>query len=1685
MKKVIKIFALILFILFVFGITTSKALTVNTNTSKEDLVTAIENGEELYLSGNSYSIMRNNPWIFCRQKGASLGGYSSRYHLDTQDGGKVTYPEADKDYGYAIAYILAYGKEAGYNKYDIQCAYWKILTKTPGYNGASTGFTMSTAATKLYNLGVKYQEFKKAEDKLDKPFKVNTNKAETITSGNTLIYGPIEVDYVYVKSGYTGVSFGGFDFSFSGTGVTKTNVQLCTKTASGYTNIDTDNDGKIRKAGYKELYVSIDLNEVKDSKINMNIKYNEINASAVVYKIEGTSDLTGSTIVHCMECNEKMSNAKEITEGNAQQYVADKTIVGIYNEEYWVYSEKTDLGNSTYSSVNGSYYYGKYVFGNNSIKSSVANTLYSYICTYHSPSTIGPSRYTYSYAHDDMINHINQTNLHDPTFIGGNYTKISAFVPARTEYHFKKFSGCSADVEIGGSIVKCGSVYEYNSRSKTQDLIVLSITKYEEKSTQLHLEIPLTTSIEITKEWEDYNNQYNLRPEEIDFNVFRSTDNRNWTKLTKNTDYKVEVQDNEGEEWKILISNLLIADSQGNKYTFKVEEQELNYYAASYNPEGKNPRYDGTNYGKGYLTITNNLKKIDISGYVWLDGQTGIKPAVTHNGVMDNSETRMENIVVYLYYKNPETGRATKIEETKTDANGYYKFENYEIGYYYVKFEYDGINYEDTISVQNGSSKAFETDSERSTFNNKFKTITYEKSNDGTRLNYNYSDRKSTLITTENGRVIKDFQMFANTRQVLYKTDTNNINLGLVKRGMDIALSTDVYDAKVTVNGQTTEYTFNKENESEIVIGGKQTNEEVSYNLNLYASDYNYRIRDYVSNDGFKENDYINKEESTGIKTGDELKVYVTYELNLQNQSTKTTKINEVKYKYDSNYSFIGFTDNSNIDKVQNVENELTITLKNLELTDGTTGKLYLVFEVNNNNGLILGNFSNRAEITSYSTDEGLIDVDSQPGNCSNSNHHEDDCDTAGGLTIKVIENTVRKLTGKVFDNNNNKNVNDVIVQLVELKTVNGKVYEYIWQETVSGSGEGLRLTADGADLEEYTYEIKDGSYEFIGFIPGDYIVRFIYGDGIKYKNVLFGDMDSNGIVNADDAVYLLLNVMFGDRDYPLEQIAKMNADINMDGVLNTNDAVDLLMYILLKGEMTEEEREELEDTFGDLDNYTEGVENLAKLFENTVKYNGQDYKSVSDVNYNKEWYNSSAYAQGASVARDNEARRLETMAYSVEIDAEKGVLLKLLNNVSIDDLNETEKEIIISAYNKKYDPDVTTVKNEVIYKLLADEVLKNTWMCAETSKIKVAVDTQNLSNTNTLTTVDGLITTYESKISDINFGLELRPSTKIELEKYITGFKLIASDGTTLVNAYLDINEYLDDGKADANKVQGIKDNVTILDTVWQYEVAPTEINTIVDGASLEFEYTLVVKNTGDTDYLSKYLADAYKDKTITEYATLLTNKAKEMKDYMKAGTYRSQIGNVVGNSYYVGGTGTGTVLTEITNIRDYVNNDLTFITSGGDVEVDKDAPHTYRILRDDYTMQEATINTILKTTKATGKMDNDGKAVIYKVTLGKKPISATGNLNFENYIAEVMSYTNAAGRRAITSTPGNAEIIDHEYRAGKTHEIDEADTARIQIGAATGEDEKTNYIIITAVIAGILVIAAGAVIVKKYVIK
>ena len=61
------------------------------------------------------------------------------------------------------------------------------------------------------------------------------------------------------------------------------------------------------------------------------------------------------------------------------------------------------------------------------------------------------------------------------------------------------------------------------------------------------------------------------------------------------------------------------------------------------------------------------------------------------------------------------------------------------------------------------------------------------------------------------------------------------------------------------------------------------------------------------------------------------------------------------------------------------------------------------------------------------------------------------------------------------------------------------------------------------------------------------------------------GDLDDDGMLTTDDAVYLLLHVMFGREDYPVPE--GVDLDFNGDAAEDTDDAVYLLLHVMFGAE--------------------------------------------------------------------------------------------------------------------------------------------------------------------------------------------------------------------------------------------------------------------------------------------------------------------------------------------------------------------------------------------------------------------------------------------------------------------------------------------------------------------------------------
>ena len=1037
---------------------------------------------------------------------------------------------------------------------------------------------------------------------------------------------------------------------------------------------------------------------------------------------------------------------------------------------------------------------------------------------------------------------------------------------------------------------------------------------------------------------------------------------------------------------------------------------------------------------------------IKLSGVVWEDTQTGKESE--YDGMIGNQndgtpEKGVPNVKVTLYKAGTKELAEAKENPVYTNEDGEYYFTRVPMGKYEVEFEYDGMTYTTTKAFANGSvedyknnpddtkyvvdSKTEETQEARTTFNNKF----YEISGDTTTattsgksygsardangnktadLEYITENGVSKLVTTDtNGYVKPEFAITASTATMdlaypfkerytnneedklidnnVYEANykyMNYINLGLKRRPeADLAVSKDVSTATLTINKKEMTYKYNSRaglDGFDITVKTSPSYNNIYYNREIYKSDYNYRIDDYKNNTL-----NVSGAELKGTKTEEqELKTFVTYKMTIRNQSgIPATVVNELVDYYDNTYNLVSEDVHMDIQNADGVEEKgklvarksyyettngqsgtinwsdtgkyqtdtdkagtelnvmYTTDLKDVVLQSGEDMYIYVTFEVNKdaNRAIMLGEKSNFIEINSFSTFEsgsgkntptGQVDRDSAPGNLNpyDTATIEDDSDSAPTINIKIAEGAERTMNGIVWederteelstgqvvgdglmDNNENK-VNGVTVQLVELvDAADGNQYEYIWREMSTGENGYKYVDSNGQVLSGQCGEVMEGSvqneigqYIFSNYIPGNYIVRFKYGD--TEKTLL---PETNG-----------------------------------------------------------------------------------------KSYNGQDYKSTAyqrGENINNEWYdlsNTELMDSRVSDAKDNEARRLQVINYSK--------VMKF--NVA---------DVLYSVENNKTD--------------LYDDFINNTWMYADTAKLKIQVEYDR-------TEANGS-DEFDYNVRNIDFGIENRPVNDVELDKDIMGIKVTLADGNTIIDTENGINK----------NVNWVANNDTTQGKIHVYLDEE-----LMQGANIEIRYRITVKNNGEIDVTG----------------------AND---------------NSVGETYYTGKASDSDriVTTSIDKIIDYVDNSLVFkedlnpgwkLIENTDLKsvdemkqngyLDNNLSVAYKNIKN----EEKPVSQIIVNDTLADDPLTPGQSASVELVL-TKTISSTDeadDLSYNN-VAETIQFTNLVGRK--DDIPGNK--APYEAVPG---ENDSDYTEEVIITPPTGENRSTVYIISAIVI---LVVIAG----------
>lgn len=507
----------------------------------------------------------------------------------------------------------------------------------------------------------------------------------------------------------------------------------------------------------------------------------------------------------------------------------------------------------------------------------------------------------------------------------------------------------------------------------------------------------------------------------------------------------------------------------------------------------------------------------------------------------------------------------------------------------YIEFTYNGLNYE-TVSVnvkEENTNKVAEISSNsqnlvdksidgtyldnRTSFNESWAVIENNKKidSDGNvdTLDYNHNNYASSLsypggVTGYNEQkypiIVKD-NTNNNIFNITARTETNtsedasckffgqnktmemilsdkeqyidtieNINLGVKERAQpDLALTKDIYSAKVTVNGYEHTYMYNQK------FVDKDQNED-EFNVDV-------KFGEKFGNKSFTRAIYPSDVKETQDKN---FSVKVVYKITLKNESgVLYSKINSLVDYFDARYTIeekgsigTGYENgeikdeiNYKLDKsYQDAKYRKLIIDCNTKINPNESNRnIYveytltrdsvkdILFDENWDEKTNIEGLENIVEINSYSTysDKDFtksyagIDSDSNPGSTipGNKDTYEDDTDYAPGLILEVANS--REITGTVFEDNA---VDPTEGGTNRERLGNGKFDD--GEKTISGVQVGLYKEADfenGVKLRSgvqpvgtTTYEGdnkdstgKDGTFTIKDFVPGEYRIVYTWGD--------------------------------------------------------------------------------------------------------------------------------------------------------------------------------------------------------------------------------------------------------------------------------------------------------------------------------------------------------------------------------------------------------------------------------------------------------------------------------------------------------------------------------------------------------------------------------------------------------------
>ena len=429
-------------------------------------------------------------------------------------------------------------------------------------------------------------------------------------------------------------------------------------------------------------------------------------------------------------------------------------------------------------------------------------------------------------------------------------------------------------------------------------------------------------------------------------------------------------------------------------------------------------------------------------------------------------------------------------------------------------------------------------------------------------------------------------------------TDIENINLGLVEReSPDISVVKDLYSAKVTINNEAHIYEYNDRFNEESEYGeGKGYEIE---NLDDKFNDVGVLFQEKYASMSYTRAVYPSDIKYEDQDDSKELEVRTTYKIGIRNNAMDiNAKIYELQDYFDRKYEELvkvgteinedgSIKEGTEIEGIKAEEYEgnseyYTMTIRNsgekelLTIKPQTDAYVYVELKVREENLMDIVDrgeevkLDNITEVTEYGSTTTIqedengnileeeayagIDRDSQPGNLDVNDRStwEDDTDKAPGLLIELqeertvsgrvfLDETGELATGEVRQGNGQLDEGEKGIGGVEVKLVReednkiGQVYgeDGIWKEAVAVTDE-------------------NGEYTIGGFIPGDYVIEYTWGD----KTYKVQDYKST-VVNREVWEDKLTDNQWYKDEFKKEEGHETEWNNETEEEIRTSDAVD------------------------------------------------------------------------------------------------------------------------------------------------------------------------------------------------------------------------------------------------------------------------------------------------------------------------------------------------------------------------------------------------------------------------------------------------------------------------------------------------------------------------------------------------